>query len=232
MNLAEEETGAGSFEEVTRRIRETLGGRTPRTLAVEGFRPASVLIPVLNRPEGPALLFTRRREDLPRHKGQIAFPGGHREPGEDAVQAALREAEEEIALPPAGVEVAGLMNDQPSVTSYVVTPVVGLIAEPPAGFTPQESEVLELFEIPLDLLLDPGRSYQEWWDASRMSAGADKEKLFALGSRFAHCDPASGRYGVDYFHPKPDVGPVIWGLTARILERFLRQVFGFEIAER
>ena len=65
-----------------------------------------------------------------------------------------------------------------------------------------------------------------------MPAGADQERLFALGSRFADCDPGSARYGVGFFDPCPGSGPVIWGLTARILERFLRQVFGFEIAER
>ena len=133
---------------------------------------------------------------------------------------------------PGGVEIAGLMDDQPSVTNYVVTPVVGLVSEPPAGFKAQESEVLELFEVKLDLLLDPDRSYQEWWDASRMPAGADKEKLFGMGSLFAHCDASNRRYGVDYFQPSPETAPVIWGLTARILERFLHRVFGFRISER
>jgi 8-oxo-dGTP pyrophosphatase MutT (NUDIX family) len=221
-----------SFDEAARRIRETLEGRTRWAISLESFRPASVLVPVLRRPSGPTLLFTRRRESLSRHKGQIAFPGGHRDAGETAVQAALREAAEEVALPRESVDVAGVMDDQPSVTNYVVTPVVGMIVDPPEAFSPQETEVLDLFEVPLDRLLDPDRSYQEWWDASRMPAGADKEKLFTLGSRFAHCDPATRCYGVDYFDPFPGSGRVIWGLTARILERFLRQVFGFRIAER
>jgi hypothetical protein len=89
-----------------------------------------------------------------------------------------------------------------------------------------------MFEVPLDRLLDGTRSRREWWDASRMPAGADKERLFALGPRFADCDPATARYGVGFFDPFPGSGRVIWGLTARILERFLRLVFRFQIAGR
>jgi 8-oxo-dGTP pyrophosphatase MutT (NUDIX family) len=225
------ETGI-SFDAAAGRIRADLVSRTPQRIAVEGFSPAAVLVPILQRSHRATLLFTRRHEDLPEHSGQISFPGGRLGPGETAVHCALREAQEEIELPPSRVEIVGTLDDQASVTSYVVTPVVGLIEEPPTAFSRQESEVLELFEVPLSVLLDPARSHWEWWGAERMPPEVAREELFALGHRFAGCDSATRRFRVYFFDVRPIFGRPIWGLTARILEQFLHQVFGLVVSEK
>ena len=114
---------------------------------------AAVLIAATDRPE-PGLLLTVRREHLRTHAGQIAFPGGRVELGEDAVAAALREAHEEILLDPTKVEVVGAIDPCRTVTGYVVTPVLGVVP-PGLPLQPHEHEVAELFEAPLAYVLDP-----------------------------------------------------------------------------
>jgi 8-oxo-dGTP pyrophosphatase MutT (NUDIX family) len=114
---------------------------------------AAVLIAVTDRSE-PGVLFTRRTETLRNHAGQVAFPGGRIDPGDaDAVAAALREAEEEIGLPPAAVEVVGPVDRYVTGTAFEVTPVLGVIA-PDLPLTPHEAEVAAVFEVPLAWLLD------------------------------------------------------------------------------
>lgn len=114
---------------------------------------AAVLIAITNRNE-PGVLLTVRREDMRTHAGQIAFPGGRLDPGEDAIAAALREAQEEVLLGPSSVEVVGAIEPYRTVTGYVVTPVLGVIP-PDLRLTPHEHEVADLFEAPLAFLLDP-----------------------------------------------------------------------------
>lgn len=120
--------------------------------------PAAVLMPIIRRPE-PALLLTRRTAHLNRHAGQIAFPGGRIDPGDDGpVAAALREAQEEIGLQPAAVDVLGLCDPYRTGTGYEVQPVVGAIP-PDLPLSANPHEVAELFEVPLDHALDP-RNHQ------------------------------------------------------------------------
>ena len=114
---------------------------------------AAVLVAITDRPR-PGVILTVRREHLRTHAGQVAFPGGRIDPGEDAVAAALREAQEEIALDPAQVAVIGTGDLYCTVTNYVVTPVVGIIP-PGLPLEPHEHEVADWFEAPLDFLLDP-----------------------------------------------------------------------------
>lgn len=115
---------------------------------------AAVLVPVVDRPE-PTVILTVRPDTLRQHAGQIAFPGGRMDP-EDAgpIEAALREAEEEIALPPSRVTVVGLADPYRTVTGYEVMPVVGVVP-PDLPLVPQPGEVAALFEAPLDYLLRP-----------------------------------------------------------------------------
>jgi 8-oxo-dGTP pyrophosphatase MutT (NUDIX family) len=115
--------------------------------------PAAVLVAVTDRAQ-PGVILTQRTETLRRHAGQVAFPGGRIDPEDDGpVGAALREAEEEIALPVAAVEVIGIADRYRTVTGYEVTPVVGVVP-PDLTLVPAEAEVAAVFEVPLAFLLD------------------------------------------------------------------------------
>jgi len=115
--------------------------------------PAAVLVAVTERAE-PGVILTQRTETLRRHAGQVAFPGGRIDPEDDGpVGAALREAEEEIALPASAVEVIGTADRYRTVTGYEVTPVIGVIP-PDLTLVPAEAEVAAVFEVPLAFLLD------------------------------------------------------------------------------
>ena len=119
------------------------------------IRPAAVLVPLVRRESGLTVLFTRRTAHLNDHAGQISFPGGRCEPGDAyPAETALREAAEEIGLVPARVEVLGELGKYVTVTGYRVTPVVGLVT-PPLELRPDDFEVAEVFEVPLEFLLDP-----------------------------------------------------------------------------
>ncbi len=119
---------------------------------LKNLRPASVLVPVIRREQGLTLLLTKRSQTIRSHKGQISFPGGRREDSdESAAHAALREAQEEVGIEPAAVEVIGYLDDYLTISRYRVTPVVGLLSPPTLRL--DEREVSEAFEVPLDLLL-------------------------------------------------------------------------------
>lgn len=120
---------------------------------------AAVLIAVTDR-DDPGVLLTVRREHLRTHAGQIAFPGGRIEPGEEAVAAALREAHEEILLDPSAVALVGEIEPYRTVTGYVVTPVLGVIP-PDLRLQPHEHEVSDLFEAPLAFLLDRANHHRQ-----------------------------------------------------------------------
>ena len=116
--------------------------------------PAGVLIPILERAEGLAVLLTKRSAELKHHAGQISFPGGRMEEGDtDVVSAALREAHEEVGIPPDSVSVVGYLAPMPTVTGYAVTPVVGHIGTE-IELIIDRTEVAYAFEVPLDFLLD------------------------------------------------------------------------------
>jgi 8-oxo-dGTP pyrophosphatase MutT (NUDIX family) len=121
--------------------------------------PAAVLIAVTDRAE-PGVILTQRTETLRRHPGQVAFPGGRIDPGDDGpIGAALREAEEEVALPPALVEVIGTADLYRTVTGYEVTPVIGVVP-PDLALIPAEAEVAAVFEVPLAFLLDSANHFE------------------------------------------------------------------------
>jgi 8-oxo-dGTP pyrophosphatase MutT (NUDIX family) len=151
---------------VAERLRLELAG-TPSEPPLEGDLPelrtkadvaAAVLIAVTDRPQ-PGLILTVRREHMRTHAGQIAFPGGRIDPGEDPIAAALREAYEEILLNPAAAEIVGTIEPYRTVTGYVVTPVIGVIP-PDLPLEPHEHEVADLFEAPLAFLLDPANQHR------------------------------------------------------------------------
>ncbi len=165
------------------------------------LRPAAVLVPVIARPEGAAVLMTRRSDSLASHTGQIAFPGGRLDSGETAVQAALREAWEEVALDPAVVEVLGLGDAYETGTGFLVTPVVGWLSESPHT-RPSPDEVAEVFEVPWDFLMDPANHRRD----SYQREGEPRRWFWAM--------PWEQRY--------------IWGVTAGIVRALRARLYGGE----
>ena len=125
---------------------------TDREFADREPRPAAVLIPVTDRPE-PGAILTQRPADMRKHPGQVAFPGGKLDPGEDAVEAALREAHEELALHPSHVRVIGATDRYHTGTGFDVTPVLGVIP-PDLPLVANPGEVESWFEVPLSVLFD------------------------------------------------------------------------------
>lgn len=153
------------------------------------LRAAAVLVAVWDRPGGPRLVLTKRGTGLRHHPGQVAFPGGKVEAGEDAAACALREAREEVALDPAAVAVLGALPPHETVTGFAVTPVVGWIGGAFAP-RPEAGEVEEVFTVPLAHVADPAR--------------------FRVESR-------AWRGGVRRYYAVPWGPYYIWGATARIL---------------
>lgn len=128
----------------------------PALIDAQPAIPAAVLVPVVDRAE-PTVILTLRPETLRQHAGQVSFPGGRLDPGDDgAVGAALREAEEEIGLPPGEVEIIGIADTYRTVTGYEVTPVIGVVP-PDLPLRPEPTEVAAIFEVPLDFILRPER---------------------------------------------------------------------------
>ena len=157
-------------------------------------RDAGVLIPVIERPDGDFLLFTKRSDELGKHPGQMSFPGGGREPEDADIEAtAVREGFEEIGLAPEEVDVVGHIDDIRTITEYAVTPVVARI--PDRTYEPDEREVAAVVVVAVDDLLD-GENYEV--------------------ERRDH--PEYGEVVVHYFHVDDYT---IWGATARILVQFL-----------
>ena len=139
-------------------VQSPLAGDLPE-LRAGATIPAAVLIAITDREE-PGLLLTVRREHLRTHAGQIAFPGGRVDPGEDPVAAALREANEEIGLDKAAVELVGTIEEYRTVTGYAITPVVAVVPSEVA-IEVHEHEVADWFEAPLLHLIDPANQKLE-----------------------------------------------------------------------
>lgn len=116
--------------------------------------PAAVLVPVVAHPDGATVLFTERASGLRNHSGQVAFPGGRMDAEDPTpLDAALREAEEEIGLDRAHVRPIGYLDPYLSSSNYLITPVVGLVA-PGFALTLNPGEVADAFEVPLGFLMD------------------------------------------------------------------------------
>jgi 8-oxo-dGTP pyrophosphatase MutT (NUDIX family) len=121
------------------------------------LRPAGVLVPIEIKRNIPHVILTKRASHLKHHPGQISFPGGKQDDGDaDVIAAALREAREEIGLPPENVDVLGTLPTHETVTSFLVTPVLGHVRDA-FEVIPEPGEVEEVFSVPLSHVTDPAR---------------------------------------------------------------------------
>jgi len=142
---------AAALREATRGDHDLNPGMTPPSTAL---RPAAVLVPIVNRPEGMSVLLTQRTPHLTAHAGQISFPGGRIEEGDpDATAAALRETEEEVGLSRDHIAVIGRLDTYVTGTGFEITPIVGIVRTP-FPLTIDPFEVAEVFEVPLSFVLD------------------------------------------------------------------------------
>ena len=167
-----------------------------QAMEVHGRTESAVLVPLYEGADGEVhAVFTRRRDDLERHAGEISFPGGRRDADESLERTALREAHEEIGLPPAAVELAGALEPTPTlVTSYAIYPFVGVI-EAGLEWVLSAGEVAEILELPLHAL----------------RAGRGERRLLRKGIALRTTTFEVGEH-------------MIWGATARIVEDLLARV--------
>jgi 8-oxo-dGTP pyrophosphatase MutT (NUDIX family) len=165
-------------------------------------REAAIVIPVLSREGGEAILFTKRADHLSEHPGQMAFPGGGREPLDtDLLATALREANEEIGLDPTAVHVVGRLDDIRTITSYSVRPFVGRI--PDREYRPDDAEVAEIVTLPVAALTDLDNYESERRD-----------------------HPHYGEVRLHFFYIN---GYAVWGATAQMLVQLLELATDWEM---
>ncbi|MBN34517.1 MAG: coenzyme A pyrophosphatase [Rhodospirillaceae bacterium] len=164
----------------------------------EAHRRAAVLVPLVDHDDGLTVIFGQRSKALRRHAGEVAFPGGRIEEGEDEIGAALREAEEEVGLRPEQVRIVARLDTHRAGSGFAMAPHVGLVG-PPVDLVPDGVEIEEAFEVPLSFLLDPDNHRRE----SLFWRGADRwYSVFEYGPRY------------------------IWGATATVLVNLLQVLRG------
>ncbi len=181
-----------------------------RGLQVSGYRPAgdgqlrprrtaAVLVPVLDKAE-PEMVFTRRAEHLPQHPGQVSFPGGAAEQQDgSAVQTALREAFEEIGLPPEVTQPIGFLDRMDTISDYRILPVVALV-KPPVHWVLDTREVAEVFSVPLCVVLN-----KDLYQSQQVDRDGIEYTIWSLSWN----------------------GYKIWGVTAAILMNLILRIQSF-----
>jgi len=174
---------------------EALGGQP----ADVTLRPAAVLIPLVEHQAGLTVLLTRRADTLRAHTGQVAFPGGRCDAGETPWETALREAQEEVGLDPGRVTLAGLSTRYQTLSGFDITPVVGFV-KPGARYRPNPDEVADVFETPLDILMDLNNYERR---SREMPDGQTR-----------------------YYYALPYRGQLIWGVTAGMLRILYERLYG------
>jgi 8-oxo-dGTP pyrophosphatase MutT (NUDIX family) len=189
---------AVSTDALVARTRAALTQRDRRVVPPGPLIQAAVLVPIVDRAGDPYLLFVKRTDRVGHHKGQMAFPGGVVDRDDASfLDAALRECEEEIALPRAAVEPLGVLDDSETVaTRFVITPVVGVVRRPVA-WQPDGHEIEKVIEVPFDLLAAEGSFRVEHWERDGVARP------------------------VFFFEYE---GETIWGATARILTHYLELI--------
>lgn len=179
---------------------DILRTRTPKAIAGDDFRPAAVLAPIQERPDGDYLVLTLRADNLSSHSGQVAFPGGSIDPDDEGAAAtALRETEEEIGVAPGDVRILGQLDQVVAGYNFLVTPFVGLIPYP-YEFRPDPRETAEVFSVPVAALL--------------------RQEALTLDARLS-------RRSEPIYHFQYQEWD-IWGATARMVKQLLELVYGYE----
>jgi len=177
-------------------LRRRLDSPPPRRLPASDSRRAAVLVPLFVRSGELWTLLTRRSQELPHHRGQIAFPGGGHETGEGDWRAALRESEEEIGLLPRLVLQLGRLDEVGTPSGFRIVPCVGAIPHPFAP-TPNPGEIAEVFAAPISALADPARSEER----SVVINGQTRQlRVYRVGPHR------------------------VWGVTARIVQNLLERL--------
>lgn len=187
-----------ALEEGHRRALDIAPGdiRDPRLVADIALAPAAVLVAITDRPE-PGLILTERSATLRKHPGQIAFPGGRVDATDaDEIAGALREAHEEIGLPPHAVDVIGMSDRYHTFTGFDIVPVLGVVP-PDLPLIAQAGEVADWFELPLSFALNPANRIRQ----SMQFEGKER-----------------------FFYEIPWQGRRIWGITAAILANLSRRI--------
>lgn len=171
---------------------------------------SGVLVPLFDLDGGPALLYTLRSANLNSHAGQVSFPGGRVDPGDDGpLHAALRETHEEVGIPPARVDVLGHLTDFVTYRGTLVCAYVGRVDGTPPVVPASPDEVDEIWLVPVEHLLDEGRY---------------EGRVFEEDGNGGNGGPREGRT-VHYWHL--DEG-VMWGITGELTARFLRRAYGWK----
>lgn len=171
---------------------------------IVAWKPAAVLVGLIERDHGLQVLLTRRADTLRSHTGQVAFPGGRCDPGETPWQTALREAEEEIGLDPSLVDLVGLSTPYRTAgTGFQIMPVVGFVSSD-LKLTANPHEVADIFEAPFSFLMDPVTFRQE----ERQTPAGDFRRFYAA--------TWEGQY--------------IWGATAGLIRALYDRLYGAAVA--
>jgi 8-oxo-dGTP pyrophosphatase MutT (NUDIX family) len=193
------EARAVTVEQVRKAVEAAPAGR-PLAPTVPSAQAAAVLVPVFEEDGIARLVLTRRSTNLPSHQGQVSFPGGKVHEGETSEAGALREAFEEVGIPPADVDMVGGLEELATVASqFVLAPFVGILRARPA-LVVNPAEVARAFDVAVGELMEPDAYHEERWD------------LPGMGDRPMHFFEVAGE--------------TVWGATARILHDLLVLVTG------
>ncbi len=184
-------------------IRDTLKNSPPNRLKSSVLKHSAVLILLLTHLDSYSLVLTQRTRKMKHHSGEISFPGGRHDPktDKDMISTALRECEEEIGINRNEVEILGQLDDVPTMTGYIITPVVGKIDNGHPNFSRSEIEVEQIFTIPITFFLDP-KNYRE----QTMRVEGRKFPIFMF----------------DYYYESKL--NTIWGATAHILVDYVKKI--------
>jgi len=184
-------------------IRDVLTNNPPKRLSSEILKHSAVLILIINNPSSYSLVLTERTRNMKHHSGEISFPGGRHDPTIDMNMnaTALRECEEEIGISRNSIEIIGQLDDVPTMTGYIITPVVGISKDSNPKLTRSQTEVEQIFIIPIEFFLNP-QSFRE-------------QSMQVLGNKFPI-------FMFDYYSQSKLY--TIWGATAHILVEYLKKI--------